>query len=502
MAAWSCTRPAIWPTIGDADGGVAADRKVEAGFGEQRITRDRHAGDREGCAGVQEGEPRARRHTVEGVLPGERGARDQHHVIRQLDDARGTDAERGVADLERVGCNIERRRSAALGRRVGVEPDPGAAGERLDRDIAERETVTGLAEHLRGAGIVARGRAIEEARERDGAVGVDAVRRIGAAGAQVERAEAPAAIARHMRGIDIGAAASVETVARSRIARSDPRASALADARVEARDEAREIAPHTRGIAVGAEAAPRAETLRPEHDVAVRGGGDHRCLGDDRRLRIAERRVHLLLAGECRRAAEREGRRAGRAAIGGLAQAAEHRAAHVAALVHQHAGGRGMHLAGERIERGGKLRVGQGEQLADRRQPAIEGRILRAADGALVGGEARQRRDVGAQRHQQHVGCRVGQARAQGRRQARRRHGAERAGAPAGGGEDRVGVRAVGAGREDQLRGAGQCRGAGHVGAVGGGRRDLDLVDTAGAEHQVAVDGDRADRVAQARACR
>jgi hypothetical protein len=34
--------------IGDADGRMRIDRKIDAGFGQQRVARNRHAGDREG----------------------------------------------------------------------------------------------------------------------------------------------------------------------------------------------------------------------------------------------------------------------------------------------------------------------------------------------------------------------------------------------------------------------------------------------------------------------
>ena len=123
------------------------------------------------------------------MLPCGGSARDQHHAVADRDQTSGADAERRIADLETVRRNVEARRRGALGRAVGVETNPRTARERLDRHGAEREAVADLAEHLPGAAVIARGRAIEEAGERDGAGGVDVVERIGAARAQVERAK-------------------------------------------------------------------------------------------------------------------------------------------------------------------------------------------------------------------------------------------------------------------------------------------------------------------------
>ena len=167
--------------------------------------------------------------------------------------------------------------------------------------------------------------------------------RVSAAGAQVERAKAPAAIGRDVAGLDVRAAAAIKIVARADVAGRDAGATVRADARVDAGDEAREVAPYARGIAVAVEAAPGAKTLRPEHDVGGRRRRHQRRL-HDRGLGVGKR-GKLLAVREGQRPAERERRHAGVAAIGSLAQPAEHRGAHIAALVHQHARGRGVHFA-------------------------------------------------------------------------------------------------------------------------------------------------------------
>ena len=219
----------------------------------------------------------------------------------------------------------------------------------------------------------------------------------------------------------------------------------------------------------------RAEPLRPEHDVGRRRRRNQRRL-HDRRLAVGER-GQLFTAREGLRSAVRERRHAGVAAIRGLAQPPEQRAAHVAALVHQNAHGRGVHFARQLVERGRKLRCREAIQSGDCRKAKVERCVLRGADGPLVRRQSRQLCDARRQRHQQHVGRRVGEARAQRRRQALGRHSVERAAAPARRGEDRVAVRRIGPGAEDELRGAGERRAARDVGAVGRGRRDLDAID-------------------------
>src|SRR4029077_14296184 len=119
----------------------------------------------------------------------------------------------------------------------------GRARERLDRDLAERDAVAGLAEDLSGAAVVMPGRRIEEPRQRDDAAGVDGVPRISRAAAQPECAEGPAAVTREVPALHIGPAAPFEIVARTRVARRQA-AAPIAEARVDAGEEAREIAPH------------------------------------------------------------------------------------------------------------------------------------------------------------------------------------------------------------------------------------------------------------------
>src|SRR5262245_30908146 len=111
---------------------------------------------------------------------------------------------------------------------------PSPAGERLDRDLAERDAIADLAEDLPRAALIVRDRAIEEAREDNRAVGVDRVPCERAGCAQIEPTKAPSAIGRHMAGVGVGAAVALCLVAGASIARRDADAPVAADARVNA----------------------------------------------------------------------------------------------------------------------------------------------------------------------------------------------------------------------------------------------------------------------------
>ena len=75
------------------------------------VARDRNARDDEAAPVRLERECRGRRHAVEGVLPGGRCARDQHHAVADRDHAGGADAERRIADLECCWPHAERGRA-------------------------------------------------------------------------------------------------------------------------------------------------------------------------------------------------------------------------------------------------------------------------------------------------------------------------------------------------------------------------------------------------------
>ena len=152
------------------------------------VARDQRARDHERRRRGDERKPRIRRDLVEGMLPGERSARDQHHVVRERDHRGGADAQRRVAGVEGVCRDRESRGPSAFVRTIGPETHQGRAGERFDRNVAEREAVTGLAEYLTGAAIVVRGQAVEEPRKRDTTVRIDRMPRNGTACPQVERA--------------------------------------------------------------------------------------------------------------------------------------------------------------------------------------------------------------------------------------------------------------------------------------------------------------------------
>ena len=97
---------------------------------------------------------------------------------------------------------------------------------------------------------------------------------------------------------------------------------------------------------------------------------------------------------------------------------------------------------------------------------------------------------------QDRVGRGVAQARGEAGREAGGGEAAEGTGAAARGREDGVGARDVGSRPEHRLHGAGEARGTRDVGAVGSRGRDLDDVGGGRRQHQVALHGQGADRVA------
>ncbi len=165
MAAWSWTLRASWPTYETPSVALRPIARSRPASRQNAVARDRRARDHERHRRRDERKPRLRRHIVERVLPRERAARHQHHVVAERDHAGGADAERRIADLERVRRDRERRSPAALVRAIGPQADKGRTRERLDRDIAERKAIAGFAEDLAGAAAVVRRQAVEETRE-------------------------------------------------------------------------------------------------------------------------------------------------------------------------------------------------------------------------------------------------------------------------------------------------------------------------------------------------
>ena len=240
---------------------------------------------------------------------------------------------------------------------------------------------------------------------------------------------------------------------------------------------------------------PRAPSPCAQNTTSCPPGGLHRGLGDDRRLAVGERarlprRPRMPAARPCERRHLRV------AAVGCLTQPAEHGGADVEALVHQHGGGRGMNFAGDLIEGSrdfASARLAARDAAAGRRE-----RVSSAPATAfwlrVVPDSCHYWRDRRVQRHQQRVGRRVAQLAAQRRRQAaglQRVNVPERPPAPRG--SCSCSTRSC-RGRRSR-DGAAERRGAGHVGAVRG-RGETSTTSRCRPEHQIAVDGDRADRVA------
>ena len=106
---------------------------------------------------------------------------------------------------------------------------------------------------------------------------------------------------------------------------------------------------------------------------------------DDRRLRIGERALDRLIGERSLRPAHRQRRHAGIAAIARLPQPAEDCGAGMQALVHQHAGGRGMHFAGELIERCGSWAPDSPRSAENAGRPALKAASCAAATASWFG---------------------------------------------------------------------------------------------------------------------
>jgi hypothetical protein len=172
-----------------AELGARADAQIEPALDQRRIARQRHAAGREAGAQALERQPCCGRDVAKGVPLGRGGARYQRHAVREHEALRRPDAQRRIADTVRVAGTIESRNAAILGKAVGAQMREGELGERLGRNRAERDAVSGLAEDLAGGAAVVRTRAVEEARKDDRARGVDGVERESGAAAQIEQAE-------------------------------------------------------------------------------------------------------------------------------------------------------------------------------------------------------------------------------------------------------------------------------------------------------------------------
>src|SRR5262245_23534049 len=176
-------------------------------------------------------------------------------------------AQCGIADILLVAGADKRTHAAGFGEACGIEMHPGQPRERLGRDGAEGQAVAELAEHLRFARAVARGRLLDKAGEGDGAAGADRVPGERRARAEIPRPIARAGIGRDIRSVDVGGTRPrAHAHARIAVARRQARAP-ITEAAVEPGEDAAEIAARVGGIAVAVDLAPGADALRPEREA-------------------------------------------------------------------------------------------------------------------------------------------------------------------------------------------------------------------------------------------
>jgi hypothetical protein len=152
---------------------------------------------------------------------------------------RGADAEGGEGHVLALrGCG-EGGSAARLGEAVGLEVDIGEGGEGFECKRTDAHAVTGFAEDLEGACVVAGLGGIAEAWEGDGAAGADVVPSIGDAAADAEGPLLRAGVAGEMVAVDAGGGGDRILVQRGVvIARREAGADSAVPGGVDAGDEA------------------------------------------------------------------------------------------------------------------------------------------------------------------------------------------------------------------------------------------------------------------------
>src|SRR5262249_40621827 len=85
--------------IGDADLGLRGELQIAARFDKRGAARNRNTQDIEPRADALERKRRGRRHVAEGMLPGDRRARDERHAVLQEVVGRHPCAQCGIADI-------------------------------------------------------------------------------------------------------------------------------------------------------------------------------------------------------------------------------------------------------------------------------------------------------------------------------------------------------------------------------------------------------------------
>src|SRR5215470_19386977 len=101
--------------IGDADLGLRGELQIAARFDQRGVARNRNTQDIEPCADALERKRRGRRHVAEGMLPGDRHARDERHAILQEVVGRHPYAQCGIADILPVAGAGKRAHATGFG---------------------------------------------------------------------------------------------------------------------------------------------------------------------------------------------------------------------------------------------------------------------------------------------------------------------------------------------------------------------------------------------------
>lgn len=172
---------------------ILADRDVEPGLDQCRVTRDRHATHREAvraCKGHRHG----RIDIVEGMPPPQSAA--QGHLVHALqrEVGRCPKSQCREADIGVLARSVQTRNPALLGETPGVQIDVSQTRIWLERDAFDVHPVAEFAEDLRGPGIVIPPQISADGGHSDVPLRLDVIPAVARTGPQAERAPLVAAI--------------------------------------------------------------------------------------------------------------------------------------------------------------------------------------------------------------------------------------------------------------------------------------------------------------------
>jgi ABC transporter substrate binding protein len=106
--------------IGHADLGLRGELQIAARFDQRGVARNRNTQNIEACADALERKRRSRRHVAEGMLPGDRRARDERHAVLQEVVGRHPCAQCGIADIVPVAAAGKRAHATGFSEACGL----------------------------------------------------------------------------------------------------------------------------------------------------------------------------------------------------------------------------------------------------------------------------------------------------------------------------------------------------------------------------------------------